>query len=618
MSFDPVQLLADRFREALATAVPEVHDPDPVITPSRNPKFGDFQSNAAMGIGKRLGKQPRDVAQTIVEAVNVEDIAEPITPASIAGPGFINITLKPEAIAGLLGKLDTPTLGIDPPADPERVVVDVCGVNLAKQMHVGHLRSSVIGDCIARVFERQGYDVVRQNHVGDWGLPIAMVVTKLIEESAAGRIDLATLTLDELDRLYKLAQLECSADKKGLEAARKWWSHPKAIAELEAQVEGASAAMTRAKETLVRLQSQDPETVAVWQRIFDVTMRACLATCARLHTRITNDATAGESSYAGELKELVRELEASEITEHSDGALVIRNDGIEEPTIIRKADGGFLYATTDMAAIRRRVQTIGASRVVYCVDARQSLHFKQVFASAVRAGYATHDGVPARLEHAAFGMILGPDRKPFKTRSGQNVKLADLLDEAVERAATKLDEMKQEQPGSVLHGMPQDELARIAEVVGIAAIKYADLSNERIRDYVFEFDRMIQFEGNTGPYLLYALARIRSIFRNAQEQGVAIGDGPFAIGEPAEKTLALTLLRYPGVMDSVGESIEPHRLCTYLYDLASAYSAFYQQCPVLKAQDAPTRDARLRLCSLTERVLEDGLSVLGIQTLDRM
>jgi len=616
---DPVKILGERFGRAIASIEGAPGDADPLIAPSKRAELGDFQCNAAMPLGKALGLKPREVAQKLVEAVELDDLAEPLTAESIAGPGFINIKLKPEALAGLLARLDTPALGIEPPAEPETVVVDLCGVNLAKQMHVGHLRATVIGDALARVFERLGHTAVRQNHVGDWGLPIAMVTAALRDEADAGRLDLDNLSLDDLDALYKRAQAGCSADREGPARWRMWMTHPKVEAEwadhvagLEREVARADAKLDEAKRTLVKLQSHDPGVEALWRRIYDVTMGACLDACRRLNTKITEGDSAGESSYATELAPLVDDLVARGVAEESDGALVVRVEGIDEPCLIRKSDGGFLYATTDLAGIRRRVQKLGADRVVYAVDARQALHFRQVFGAAVKAGYASRPGAgePSRLEHAAFGMVLGEDRRPFKTRSGENVKLSDLIDESIERA------------GAAVAGkspdLAPDERHAIAHAIGVAAIKYADLSNDRVKDYVFSFDRMLAFEGDTGPYLLYAVVRVRSIFRKGEELGLAYDPtAPFAPAEPEEKALALELLRYPSVMASVGGSLEPHRLCQYLFDLASAYSVFFERCPVLKAE-AAVRASRLRLCDLTVRVLTDGLDVLGLPVLDRM
>lgn len=616
--FDPVEILDERFTTAIAAAFPEVPeaDRDPLITPSKMAKLADFQSNGAMALGKKLGKNPREVAAAIAAKVNIADIAEPLTDGSIAGPGFINIKLRSDALAALVANMDTPSLGVPIPEVKETAVVDLCGVNLAKQMHIGHLRAVIIGDAIARLFERLGHNAIRQNHVGDWGLPIAMVTAKLKQLSDAGTINLATLTLDSMEKLYKQAQLECAAEERGLAMARKYRMGPKAIAELEAQVEGAKEAMAHAKQTLVKLQAHEPAVFAIWQRISDITMKACLDTCAALHANVKPEHSAGESSYALELGPVVEDLTSRGIAEVSDGALVVRIEGLEEPCIIRKSDGGYLYATTDVAAIKRRVQNLGGTRVIYCVDARQSLHFKQVFGAAHRAGYDINPTTrkPAKMDHAGFGMVLGDDGRPFKTRSGENVKLMDVITEALKRAAAVVNERSAE--------LPDAERAKVAEAVGVAALKYADLSNDRVKDYVFSFDRMLAFEGNTGPYLLYALVRTRSVQRKAvAERGLtpaAWQNAPITVAEPAEKALALALLRYPGTLASAADALEPHRICTYLYDLAGMFSTFYDQCHVLKAPDDATMLSRLRLYSLTERVLEDGLTTLGLPTLERM
>jgi arginyl-tRNA synthetase len=612
-TIDPVALLSERFERAIGAAFPDLAGKAPaMVTASRQAEHGDFQSNAAMPLAKRVGLKPREVAAKIVEHLDVSGIAEPVTEASIAGPGFINVRLERELLGELLGRLDTPELGIEAPANPGTIVVDLCGVNLAKQMHVGHLRATVIGDAVARVFERLGWNVVRQSHVGDWGLPIAMVVQKLVELEDAGA-DLDAIGLDDLNRLYRAAQAECKAETRALEAIRKHHTGPKAEVEAELRVESATEALERAKARLVALQSGDERTVGVWRRIYDVTMRACLETCARLHANVTDEHSAGESTYRDELAPIVQDLIDRGIAEESDGALVVRVEGIKEPTLIRKSDGGFLYATTDIAGVKRRVQEMGGDVLVYCVDARQGLHFRQVFGAAKKAGYTRKpDGSEARLEHAAFGAVLGEDNKPLKTRSGENVKLTDLLDEAVQRAGETVAEKNP--------GLSEDERRGIAEAVGIAAIKYADLSGERAKDYLFSFDRMLAFEGNTGPYLMYAYVRTQSILRKAGEEGVEVRpDAALRIEEAQEKTLALTLLRYPGVVRGVGESLEPHRLCAYLYDLATAYSSFYENCPALRqGVSEEVRASRLRLCDLTGRVLRDGLETLGIPVLERM
>jgi arginyl-tRNA synthetase len=617
MLHDPLQILSERCTAAIRAAFPDLpaDKADPLIAPGRNPKFGDYQSNAAMNLAKVVGMAPRDVAMKIVERLDVSGIAEPLTPASIAGPGFINFTLRAASLGEFLAALDTPALGIPAPAPRQTVVVDLCGVNLAKEMHVGHLRATVIGDALARLCERTGHTVVRQNHVGDWGLNIAMVTGKLMSEAAAGRLDPRSLTLSRLGELYKQAQAECAADTAGLAEAKKWHMGPKALAELEAQVGGAEEARAQARSALVRMQAHDPEVMPYWQRIFDLTMTECLSVCTRLHTRITAQASAGESTYSDELAPTIADLMKRGVAEESDGAVIVRLDefGIDVPCLIRKRDGGYLYATTDIPAVRRRVQKLGADRVVYAVGAPQQLHLRQVFAAATKAGYATRPGAvsPARLEHAAFGSVLGEDGKMFKTRSGESVKLTDLLDEAAARAQRVVMEKNPD--------LSEAERTAVAEAVAVTAIKYADMSSDRVKDYVFSFDRMLSFEGNTGPYVMYALVRTRKIFQQASERGISFDPAASVLPEaPAEKSLALALLRYPGVIAGAAEALEPHRVCQYLFELGQAFSTFYDQCHVLNAPDPKTLASRLRMCAITMRVLADGMDVLGLPSVDRM
>jgi arginyl-tRNA synthetase len=624
---DPVVMLSERFVAAVRAAFPTLEgDVDPLIAANKNPALGDFQSNAAMGLSKRVGKPPREAAKAIVAALKADDLLEPVSEASIAGPGFINLRMRADALARLAAGLDTPALGVEPPQTPQTIVVDLCGVNLAKEMHVGHLRSTIIGDALARIYARLGHTVIRQNHLGDWGLPIAMVCGRVKREVEAGRVDLASITLADLDKHYKAAQKECAPPASLGSVVEDFapFLTAKFAAEWGDEIEAgavAAGAMARAKKTLVDLQAKEPGIHLVWQRIVDVTIAACAANCERLATIVRAEHTAGESCYADELGPAVEDVLARRVAEIDDGAVVVRLDapewgGIKEPCLIRKRDGGYLYATTDLCAIRRRAQKFGADRIVYCVDARQSLHFKQVFAAAAKAGYCDRPGKPAaECTHAGFGMVMGDDGRPFKTRSGENVKLADLIDEGVERAAAAMRERGAETDAA--------ERSKAAWAVGVAAIKYADLSIERVKDYVFSFDRMVAFEGNTGPYLLYAYARTRSIFRKAAEQGAAAGmagweSAPILVSEPSERLLVLTMLRYPGALASAGDAAEPHRVCQFLYDLAGAYSAFYTNCPVLTAPDPATRKSRLRLCGLASRLLADGLDTLGLPRVERM
>jgi arginyl-tRNA synthetase len=451
-----------------------------------------------------------------------------------------------------------------------------------------------------------------------------MTTARVVRLAGEGKLDINALTLDDLDRAYAAAQRECQRDVQGLEAARAWSMGPKVIAELQAQVDGATESFAAAREMLLRLQRGEASATAVWKKIYEVTMRECLHVCDLLGVAVTGEHTAGESSYAQELAPMVQDLLERNVAQTDQGAVIVRLDTpptgprgereepIKEPCLIRKSDGGFLYATTDVCAVRRRVQKLGADRIVYAIDARQNLHLRQVFLASKLAGYATtRAGAWVRCEHAAFGMILGHDGKPFKTRTGDNVKLADLIEETFERSRAAL--------GARAVGLSEEEARATARAVGIAALKYADLSTDRVKDSLFSFDKMLAFEGNTGPYLLYALVRIKNIFRKAaaENAGGAWKDAGFSTQHPTEKQLALVLLRYGRALASAAEAVEPHRLCNYLYELAGAFASFYDKCPVLSEQGA-TRDGRLRLCHLTARVLEDGLHCLGIPPAERM
>jgi len=612
-------MLSERFVAAVRDAFPALEgDVDPLIAPNKNPALGDFQSNIAMGLSKRVGKPPRDVAKAIVAALRVEDLCEPMGDSSIAGPGFINIRLLSGALAGMLSAMDTPALGVSTSVSGSTVVVDLCGVNLAKEMHVGHLRSTIIGDALARVFERLGYNVVRQNHLGDWGLPIAMVCGRVKREADAGRVDLATITLADLDKHYKAAQQECAPPAAMGSVVEDFgpFLTDKFCAEWADELDAgrvAAGALSRAKRTLVELQAKEPGIYAVWKRIVDVTIAACAENCRKLGAIVLAEHTAGESSYADELGPAVEDVLSRGVAEIDDGAVIVRLDkpewgSVKEPCLIRKRDGGFLYATTDLCAIRRRSQKFGADRIVYCVDARQALHFKQVFAASARAGYNQRPGKPAaEMSHAGFGMVLGDDGRPFKTRTGDNVKLADLIREATDRAA--------EQMRARGADVPAEEFDRTAWAVGVSAIKYADLSIERVKDYVFSFDRMVAFEGNTGPYLLYAYARLRSILKRAGDLSGL--QGQFGLDTPEERGLALQLLRFPGALEAVADNGEPHRLCQFLYDLAQSFSTFYAQHRVVDAEPA-VRASRLRLCGLVSRVLADAMRTLGLPLVEKM
>jgi len=580
---DPLSLLDVAFRNAIASVLgDDYQNVDPLIRASQNPAYGDYQVNCAMSLAKRAGMNPGQLAGKIAAAAAaaLEPVAEP---PEVAGPGFINIRLKPRAVGRMLMAFDTPQLGVAPDPDPQPIAIDLCSVNIAKQMHVGHLRSTIIGDALARILQRRGRKVYRENHLGDWGVTIAMV----LHELRASKADLEAISLDDLDAAYRRAQRSC-ADDPAAEAA--------------------------VKQTLISLQHGDPDLRRDWQKITDVTMRAVYESFDLLAVKLGPEHNRPESFYRDRLPKVVDAFVSAGFAEVDQGAVIVRFEDRERPLIIEKSDGGYLYSTTDLAAILFRVQELGASRVIYVVDARQRDHFRDVFDAARTIGWdRLPDGRRAELVHIPFGTVLGTDRKPLKTRSGENVALSVLLQEAIDRGTQEVRQRATE-PSAPTHGLSEEELAAIGRMVGIGAIKYADLSSDLVRDYVFNLDRMIVFEGNTGPYLQYAHARVCSIFTKAglDPDDPDLAGADLEIAEPAEKRLAQMLLRYPAVVADVARTLEPHRLCTYLHDLANAYSAFYETCPVLKAEGETTRRSRLHLCRLVRRVLADGLDLLGI------
>lgn len=610
---DPAAALGRAFRTAIAarTGLPDTAC-DPQIRPSGNPQFGDFQANFAMALAKQLGTNPRQLASDVLAATDLAGLADR---AEVAGPGFINIHLSGSALAAALDALDTPALGIVPTTATHAVTIDLCGVNVAKQMHVGHLRATIIGDTLARVHERLGRRVWRENHLGDWGLPIAMTLAALRRAGA----DLSALTLEQLNAAYRAAQLEGRDDAAGLVAARATHAGPHRVAELEAQNAGAAMAQEDARTTLVRLQSGDAELVAAWQRLIDCTMREVFETAETLGVHLTAEHSRGESFFREELGPTVEAFVKAGLGVEDDGAIVVRYPDRERPMLIRKRDGGFLYATTDLAACRFRVQQLKSDRVVYVVDARQRDHFKDVFDAVRMIGWhRLPDGTEAELVHLPFGSVLGADKKPLKTRSGENFTLKALLDEAIERGTREV-RARSASPDSPTAGMSDADLAAIGRAVGIAAVKYADLGTDVTRDYVFDLDRMVSFEGDTGPYLQYAHARIAGILGKALDAAAHAPPRPrILVAEPAERQLALALLRYPQVVREVAEHLEPSRLCAYLHGLATTFNGFYQHCPVLRCEDAEVRASRLRLCAIAKHVLKDGLGLLGITAPERM
>ena len=568
-----------RFRDALAKAFGDEHRAtDPLVRLSTDERFGDYQANVAMSLAKTLGAKPRDVAASIVAALDAADLFERV---EIAGPGFINLTLTNDALGRRVEAMhEDERLGVEP-APRERIVVDYSGPNVAKEMHVGHLRSTCIGDAIARVLRFLGHDVIGQNHLGDWGTQFGMLIEYLMESGGA-----VSREIGDLNAFYQEAKRRFDGDPEFAE---------------------------RARLRVVALQRGDAETLELWRTLVDASKRYFDTIYERLDIDRSLLEYRGESAYNDDLDDVIRGLDEAGLLRESEGALVVYpqgfkgRDGEPLPMIVRKRDAGYLYATTDLAAARYRLNVLGATRVIYVTDARQSRHFAMLFQTLREAGWA---GPNIRLDHVPFGTILGPDRKPFKTRSGDVVRLGEVIDEAEERAYAIVAEKNP--------SMPEEEKRRVAHVVGVGALKYADLASERIRDYVFDWNRMLSLDGNTAPYLQNAYVRIRSIFRKADADGIAYeGFGRVKIVEEAERALALKLLQLPAVVRGVAESLEPHRLCNYLYELASAYHRFYERCPVLSADDE-TRRSRLRLCDVTARTLKTGLELLGIATVEQM
>ncbi|RLS64195.1 MAG: arginine--tRNA ligase [Planctomycetota bacterium] len=605
---DPATELEVRFMRAIEKVTGTAATAQ--VRASTNAKFGDFQMNAAMALAKESKSNPRALAQQILDATDLSGVA---TMCEVAGPGFVNVTLETAFIAQCMDALcASETLGIPPATDTHAVVIDLCGVNVAKQMHVGHLRATIIGDSLARVFERLGRTVRRENHLGDWGLPIAMTLAKLLREKA----DFARLTLDDLNRVYRGAQQETNIDD--LTAAIANHCGPHRIIELEIQYEPARAAMDNAKKTLIRLQSGDVEIVRLWERIIAVTMDQVYDAARVLNVKLSADNNRGESFFRDSLAGVIDAFAKSGLARIDKGAMVVPFADRERPLLIQKSDGGFLYATTDLAAVRFRTSELDGSLVVYVVDARQRDHFKDVFDAARMIGWnRTKDGGESQLVHLGFGAVLGADKKPLKTRSGENFTLKDLLDEACDRGTAEVTRRAAD-PSAPTHGLSPAQLSAIGCAVGIAAVKYADLSGDLTKDYVFDLDAMIAFEGDTGPYLQYAHARIASILAKSGESDAVIGSATIPLAEPAERALALHLLRYAQMVMDVGRTLETNRVGAYLAQLASSFNSFYQSCPVLKADDAALRLGRLRLCALTRVVLADGLSLYGIIAPERM
>ncbi len=526
---------------------------DPELRPATRPQFGHYQTNVALRLANAEGRPPREVAARLVEQIELTDLCEPL---EIAGPGFINLRIRTDVLARAATEVLTdPKSGISTAERPRTVVVDYSSPNVAKQMHVGHLRSTIIGDCFTRVLRAQGHVVIPQNHIGDWGRQFGMLVEQTLEEG----IDLGALDLAGAEALYQRANEHLSESTEFAD---------------------------RARVRVVLLQAGDVETRRIWRQLVEVSLAGFNATYRRMNVVLTDADLAGESSYNDDLAVVADDLEDRGIAVVDDGALVVFVDGFTTPAIIRNAAGGFGYTCTDLAGIRHRVGTLHADRLIYVVGAPQTFHFEQVFAVARLAGYLPETVSAA---HVGFGQVLGADGKKFSTREGTAVTLNSLLD-AAEREA--------------------------APAIALAAIKYADLSSGLQKDYTFDAERMVATTGDTGPYLQYAHARVNQILRKAEAEGFGF-EAVTVLGEPAEQQLALLLSRFGEVVDAVGESLQPHRLCGYLYELAGALSSFYEQCPVLKSE-GDVRGSRLALCAATRKVLAAGLDLLGIEAPERM
>jgi arginyl-tRNA synthetase len=558
--------------------LPEGLSPAIQVENTKDRSNGDFASNIAMMLAKPAGMKPRDLAEKLVAALPAD---AGIAKVEIAGPGFLNFFQNSDALAQRLeAALADEKLGVRKAGEPQRVVVDLSAPNLAKEMHVGHLRSTIIGDGVARVLEFLGDSVIRQNHVGDWGTQFGMLLAYMQENPIAAESELS-----DLEGFYR--------------AAKKRFDESAEFAD-------------RARELVVQLQAGDAECLRLWNRFNDISLSHCQAIYDRLGVKLSMTDVKGESAYNDDLANVVADLQAKGLLTEDNGAQCVfmdefkNSEGNPLPLIVQKAGGGYLYATTDLAATRYRANVLKADRGLYFVDQRQALHFQMVFAAARLAGF-----VPAsmELEHMGFGTMNGPDGKPFKTRDGGTVKLVELLDEAEQRAYTLVKDKNPE--------LAEDELRKIGRVVGIASVKYADLSKHRTSDYRFNFELMLSFEGNTAPYLLYAYTRVASIFRKLGKDVAEIG-GQIRIEAPQEQALAGKLAQFADTLNNVAGKGEPHLLCAYLYDLAGLFSSFYENCPILSAEDEATQQSRLRLAALTGRTLKQGLELLGLETLERM
>ncbi|HEM6694564.1 TPA: arginine--tRNA ligase [Citrobacter koseri] len=572
-------LLSEKVSQAMIVAGAPANC-EPQVRQSAKVQFGDYQANGMMAVAKKLGMAPRQLAEQVLTHLDLNGIASKV---EIAGPGFINIFLDPAFLAEHVQQaLASERLGVAKPAK-QTVVIDYSAPNVAKEMHVGHLRSTIIGDAAVRTLEFLGHHVIRANHVGDWGTQFGMLIAWLEKQQQENAGEMA---LADLEGFYR--------------DAKKHYDEDEAFAE-------------RARNYVVKLQGGDPYFLDMWRKLVDITMTQNQITYNRLNVTLTRDDVMGESLYNPMLPGIVADLKAQGLAVESEGATVVfldeykNKEGEPMGVIIQKKDGGYLYTTTDIACAKYRYETLHADRVLYYIDSRQHQHLMQAWTIVRKAGYVP-DSVP--LEHHMFGMMLGKDGKPFKTRAGGTVKLADLLDEALERARRLVAEKNPD--------MPADELEKLANAVGIGAVKYADLSKNRTTDYIFDWDNMLALEGNTAPYMQYAYTRVLSVFRKAEIDESALFSAPVVIREDREAQLAARLLQFEETLTVVAREGTPHVMCAYLYDVAGLFSGFYEHCPILSAENEEVRNSRLKLAQLTAKTLKLGLDTLGIETVERM
>ncbi|EOT5500385.1 TPA: arginine--tRNA ligase [Citrobacter koseri] len=572
-------LLSEKVSQAMIVAGAPANC-EPQVRQSAKVQFGDYQANGMMAVAKKLGMAPRQLAEQVLTHLDLNGIASKV---EIAGPGFINIFLDPAFLAEHVQQaLASERLGVAKPAK-QTVVIDYSAPNVAKEMHVGHLRSTIIGDAAVRTLEFLGHHVIRANHVGDWGTQFGMLIAWLEKQQQENAGEMA---LADLEGFYR--------------DAKKHYDEDEAFAE-------------RARNYVVKLQGGDPYFLDMWRKLVDITMTQNQITYNRLNVTLTRDDVMGESLYNPMLPGIVADLKAQGLAVESEGATVVfldeykNKEGEPMGVIIQKKDGGYLYTTTDIACAKYRYETLHADRVLYYIDSRQHQHLMQAWTIVRKAGYVP-DSVP--LEHHMFGMMLGKDGKPFKTRAGGTVKLADLLDEALERARRLVAGKNPD--------MPADELEKLANAVGIGAVKYADLSKNRTTDYIFDWDNMLAFEGNTAPYMQYAYTRVLSVFRKAEIDESALSSAPVVIREDREAQLAARLLQFEETLTVVAREGTPHVMCAYLYDVAGLFSGFYEHCPILSAENEEVRNSRLKLAQLTAKTLKLGLDTLGIETVERM